>query len=660
MRRRWRRASIGALVAVVAVAVPMMAWRWSWFIPLVESRASIALGRQVSIGNLHIALGRVTTITADRIVIANPPSFPADKPFASIKRLTIGFNLIDYLFHDRLVLPSIDLDRPVIDAVETMQKTNNYSFHQSTTKKTGKSLELGILTIEQGRLHVVDPARESNVTLAIATTPATGIVAQGGQTEQLSATATGTYNRQPITARMTAGALFTLRGGAKPYPIDISVTNGQTDIVLVGTLANPLDFAGADLHLALSGANMADLYAITGLPIPATPHYSLASRLADHNGTITLTDFHGLVGTSDIAGTITVQPDAAVDHGKAKPAIHLDLTSKRVDLADLGGFIGATPGAKATPGAIKRATTRSANFLPDHAFSIPKLNAANIYLHYSAASIEGRSMPLDKFSATLTIINGVITLHPVSFGIGTGTISGAIALTPQPDNLIHAVASIDFDNVNVSKLMAATHVFKGDGLIQGKAVLSATGNSIASWAGNGNGGLSLYMTGGNLSDILVSLSGLQFGNALIAALGMPHQTDVRCFVGNFSLNDGIFVTRTLLLDTGSAIVRGGGTINMKTEAIDYHIRSIPKHFSIGSLPSPIEIGGTMSQPRMGPAKGPLIARGAAAVALGIIAAPLALIPTIQFGTKDPHVCGSLLAAAESRDHDDRATVGTRP
>jgi hypothetical protein len=54
----------------------------------------------------------------------------------------------------------------------------------------------------------------------------------------------------------------------------------------------------------------------------------------------------------------------------------------------------------------------------------------------------------------------------------------------------------------------------------------------------------------------------------------------------------------------------------------------------------------MKKPSIGPAKAPLIERGAAAVALGIVAAPLALLPTIQFGVKDPHVCQALVAEAE--------------
>ena len=654
MTRRGRLSLTITAIPLVVIALLVIFWNWDWFIPIVDSEASASLGHKVTIKHLHVSLGRVTTVRADEVVIANPDHFPAASPLAAIKRLTVSLNIIDYIFHGRTVIPAIDLDRPMIDAVATPQKKTNYAF--KSTKPAAKPApppQIGALTIEHGQVHFVDPALKADVHLAVHTEAATGIVAAQHQPTQIAATAKGTYNRQPITGTLTAGALLNLRNTTAPYPVDLALANGATHVTLIGTVQNPLHFAGADLHLTLAGASMADLYALTGIPIPATPQYRITGNLAYAKGDIDFTDFHGVVGDSDLEGSIRENPGAVLSDGKSKPVVHMDLASHRVDLNDLGGFIGTKPGGAHEPGispaeraAIAKSEATHANLLPDKPFNLPKLNAADIYLHYKADSIVGRSMPFDTLAANLTIVNGAIDLHPVSFGIGTGNVTGTIALTPQPNKLIHAVATIDADNVNISKLMDATHVFKGGGLLQGKASLNATGNSIASWAGNGTGGVALYMTGGNLSDILVSLSGLEFGNALIAALGLPRQTDVHCFVGDFALNRGLVSTRTLLLDTGSAVVRGGGTVDLKSEAIRYQIDSKPKHFSIGSLPAPINIGGTMKKPSIGPAKGPLIARGAAAVALGIVAAPLALLPTIQFGVKDPHVCQALVAEAE--------------
>ena len=45
---------------------------------------------------------------------------------------------------------------------------------------------------------------------------------------------------------------------------------------------------------------------------------------------------------------------------------------------------------------------------------------------------------------------------------------------------------------------------------------------------------------------------------------------------------------------------------------------------------------------------PLAVRGGLAVALGFLAAPLAILPTIEFGVGDPHKCGELVAQVKQQ------------
>jgi AsmA family protein len=396
---------------------------------------------------------------------------------------------------------------------------------------------------------------------------------------------------------------------------------------------------------------MSDLYALTGIPIPKTPAYKITGKLNYVRETrrIHFDDFLGLVGNSDIEGTITEQPEGA------KPDVTMDLKSRNVDLADLGGFIGTNPGRPTTKVSTTAQRTTAAktnaasgNLLPTTPFNMPKLNAANIHLNYVGAHIEGRSVPLDSLIVKLDVVDGAINLHPLTFTIGKGRVSGDIALTPEVAKQIKAKADIHFEQVDLSRIMASTHTFKGAGAIGGRAVLDSTGDSVATWMGNGNGGLSLYMAGGNLSALLVDLSGLELGNALLSALGVPRQTEVECFIGDFALIHGLVKTRALVVDTGEALIVGTGTMDLKAQTIDFQAQTRSKHFSIGSLPTPITVTGTLKHPSVGVALAPLAARGGLAVVLGFIAAPLAILPTIEFGTGDPHKCAQLVATIRSQ------------
>ena len=107
----------------------------------------------------------------------------------------------------------------------------------------------------------------------------------------------------------------------------------------------------------------------------------------------------------------------------------------------------------------------------------------------------------------LDIRNGQVDLHPLSFGVGKGRITTMVELMPQEAGT-HAKADIQFQSVDVSRLMAATHAFQGAGSISGTGTIDAVGNSLAQMLGNGRGGFKLAMTGGDLSSLLVDLSGL--------------------------------------------------------------------------------------------------------------------------------------------------------
>src|SRR5690242_1456681 len=157
--------------------------------------------------------------------------------------------------------------------------------------------------------------------------------------------------------------------------------------------------------------------------------------------------------------------------------------------------------------------------------------------------------------------------------------------------------------------MAATRMFEGAGAIGGRMDIVTSGNSLAQLLGNGDGQLRLLMTGGDLSALLVDLSGLEFGNALLAALGMPKRAPVECVIADFSLQKGLLNTRTLLLVTKEANVHGKGWVNLRNETVDYKLNTKAAHFSIGSLHAPIAINGPLKHPSIRPEVGELALRG---------------------------------------------------
>ena len=157
--------------------------------------------------------------------------------------------------------------------------------------------------------------------------------------------------------------------------------------------------------------------------------------------------------------------------------------------------------------------------------------------------------------------------------------------------------------------------------------------------------------------MLVDLSGLEFSNALLSALGVPQRTPVKCFITDAGLQRGRFQLQALILDTDEAIVTGSGGADLRKEAIDLQLRTAAKHFTIGSLPAPINIGGTLKHPSIMPGA-ELAVRGGLVAGLAAILPPLAALPTIQFGTgDDDHHCDRILARVRQQPGGQRLPGG---
>nr|WP_302474086.1 AsmA family protein [Roseococcus sp. MDT2-1-1] len=622
---------------VVFLLLLIAFWSWDWFVPLAESRASAALGRPVTIAHLHVRLGRTIVVTSEDVRIANPPGFPSEVPFARADRLVAHVDLMESWKQGILVLPALEIQKPVVEAVALNDRTSNYSFGSSASDTGGSSQpRLGILRIVDGSAHVVLPHLQADFQLAVNTRD------EASTEPKIAAEISGTYAGLPITGQALGGAIMALSED-RPWPVSLQLANGPTQLSLEGTLRDPLALAGADLRLNLQGPDMVQLEKLTGVPTPPTPNYEVSGRLDYAEGRYRFSEIVGRVGQSDISGHITV--------GTAGERMDVEgeLQSRRVDLADLGGFIGEEPGRRTTPGQTpeqRRAQDRNqsrARVLPDEPFDLPKLQSNDIRISYRADSIIGRNVPFDSMRAELEVKEGVVHLRPIALAVGRGQISGNVTLAPTEEDRMRAQADLRFERLDLSRLMQATRTFEGAGTLSGRARVEGTGNSLAGILGTGNGSLTLGMSGGNLSALLVDLSGLRLANALVSALGVPGRTPVQCFVGDFALQRGVLNMRTVLLDTEDVLISATGSVNLARERLEVRLRSESKSFTIGALPTSLLISGTFRNPSVGPEMGELAARGGAVAALSALLAPVAgLLPTIQFGIGEDNRCEAMV------------------
>ena len=647
-KKRGHKLGIGFAILVALIVFLILIWDWNWFRPLIETQASAALNRRVTLQHFDLKLRWHPTVIFDGLAVANPDEFPKGGDMASIRRLAVTVDPWAWFDENRRAhILAVEIDAPVGDLRPGPSGKANYLFDLPASPPPdpdAKPLQVDVesLVIRDGDIHIVEPKVKADFRLKVRT-----VEAADGE-PRIRIDADGKYADAPITGRFIGGSVLKLRDPARPYPVDLQVSNGDTEVKLIGTLLDPVHLGGARLKLDFRGANLADLYPLTGVPLPPSPPYSL-SGLFDYagGGTFRFRDFKGLYGKSDLGGDVTV--NIAGERRKVVMVAH----SSQVNWTDLAGLVGGTPGDKDTPNqtpeqkAERKAEKKDGKVLPDTPIALPRIRAADLDVTYKVDRINAEIVPFDRMEMHVITEDGLLMVKPVKLGVGKGDLRANIELDGRQD-VVHMLADLDFRQLDFSKIVDKMSLFKGTGTLAGSARIDARGNSLAQMLGGGDGDLKLFMAGGDVSAILVNLAGLDVGNTIVSALGIPRRADLRCLVVDMGMDKGQVQTRTLLADTTEANMIGSGSIDLTHEQIDYKLHTEPKRLNVGSLASPILIKGPLADPSIRPEVGPLAAKGAAATVLGVVLTPLAaLLPTIQLGLGEDNDCVTLLKGVDA-------------
>ncbi|GGP27355.1 membrane protein [Silvimonas amylolytica] len=620
------------IVALIALAIYL--FNWNMLRGPISERVSDKLGRQFAItGNLNVRLGWTPTITAEGLTLANVP-WSKTPTMATLQKLEFDLPLKP-LLHKEVQLPRVVLTGPDVTLEQNAQGQNNWTFEKLTSTPaqsdaSSPAVKLGQVNVDNGHVHYLD-AEGSDVNATVATR--NGLE---GASAAIDIGAKGAFRKLGFNVSATGGGVLDLRDADKPYPLEASGTVGQTRFAAKGTVTNPQKLGGLSLNFNLSGQSLAQLFPILKLPLPATPPYRLAGHLQHANQVWQLQRFTGRVGNSDVSG------DFAVDLAPATKMITADLKSRKMDLADFSGFIGARSesGQPAPP--------KGDRVLPDNPFSVEKLNIANADVKFSGAQIVNASLPLDNLQAHLFLKDGVLTLDPLNVGVAGGHVVSKLTLDSTTTPLKTAVDA-SATRLQLTQLVPDLGKSKeaSAGLVGGKARLDMQGNSVAKMLGSANGNVAVIMDGGQISKLLMRLTNLDLANLVPILFTGDKPVPVRCMVADLGATNGDATIKTLILDTDKQVVTGSGNINFRDEHIDMALKTNPKDISLVAFRGPIDISGSFKKPSVRPSLPQPVGRAAAAVGLAFISPPLALLPLVDIGTAKDTPCAQMMDEAST-------------
>ena len=622
-------------VLALALLLLVILFDWNWLKGPVRGLVQAQTGREFRIGgDLRVDLGRVTTISADALSFGNA-AWSKEPTMASADRAEFDIEIWPLLFKRQTRIPEIRLTKPMLRLETGPDGVGNWVFGDPD----GEPIRFRKIWIDNGRLQFFNAPKKTDVDISVNSSQPR----REDAAPPIDVEGKGRWIGNPFNISGRAESPLELSNSDEPYRINLRADAGPTHAHARGNLINPFELRDFNLQLALSGQNMEDLYPLIGIATPSTPPYKLDGRLIRKGDVWRYQDFKGAVGDSDMGGTATVTV------GRERPFLQADLVSKRLDLDDLAGFLGAPPqsgGDESTNPELKAqalALAADTRVLPDKPYDLAKLRSMDADVRLKAHRINAPKLPLDDMDAHLKLNAGVLQLVPLNFGVAGGDIRSTIRMDAR-EAVIRTQAKISARRLNLSKLFPDVKLTQDSvGLLGGDMAIVGTGNSIAAMLGSADGDIALGMGRGQISNLLMELAGIDIAEALKFLLTKDRKVPIRCAFGDFAVKDGLMQSRALAFDTEDTIIVGKGNINLKNETLDLELRPRPKDRSILALRSPLVVGGTFKDPSFHPDFKRLGLRGALAVTLGSIAPPAALLATLELGPGKDSSCGGKYA-----------------
>jgi uncharacterized protein involved in outer membrane biogenesis len=629
--------ALGVAAALVLVVLGAVLWIESESGErFIERRASAASGREITIGNLDLKFGFPPGVRVSDLRIANPPwaksSHLVDTQFidARVKLLP--------LFKGRVFFEDLTLVQARV-GLEREEKRNTWTFRKKEEDQEDKPLPFIVkrINIDRGSVLFRDTTIDTNLEIDVA-----GGIGGGGAVDM---TARGTFKGQK--ARAVARFPGLLPNPDTAVEMSAAVALGEVTAAFAGTV-RAANVDGIDVDLDVSGASLADLKKLAPLNLPNTPPYRLQGRFRNPADAFVFDPFSGRVGDSDLSGA------ASYSRSGKRPVLKADLVSTLLDLDDLGPLVGAPPktgaGETAAPKQKQQVQQVEATgkVLPNKRFAIEDWPIMDADVRFRGKRIvDAARIPIEELSARWIMEAGVLRFEPLKFRIADGAVNANIRLDSNEKPLSGKI-NLDVTGVNLRKLIPGEGKMRDPlGLLYGRIDITGRGTSVADLFASSNGRLAFLVNGGQVSNLLMELVGLDVAEALRILATKDPNVQLRCAVTDLSVKSGIATPQVFVIDTTDTVVAVTGTIDFRTETLDLVTRAEPKDPSPFVLRSPINVKGGFRKPSVRPQIGPLALRAGAGLLLGAVNPILALLPFLETGPGEDTDCGQLMKRVKS-------------
>ncbi|MDP6786505.1 MAG: AsmA-like C-terminal region-containing protein [Rhodospirillales bacterium] len=437
-----------------------------------------------------------------------------------------------------------------------------------------------------------------------------------------------------------------LKGSPDKMSVDaIAVSVGRAEQVLLtvkGALADAVGLKGLDVTLAVEGRDIAPFASLAGGPLPKVPPFQIQAGLKDQAGGYLVEGLKVKVGESDLAGRLALVLD-----GKP-PRIDAAITSSLLDLDALlpAGEDKAALAKKAAPDGEKR-------LFPADPLPLEGLGAAEAKVTLRAKRVVAGGVPIEDLAVDVLLANGRLDVKPLSARLSGGTIGATVDLDGASGDQAALDARVNIKGVDAGallKTMKLTELLEG-GPLDGKIGLTGRGASVRDMMAGLTGEIVVTLGKGRVHNSAIDLAGADLASKAFTSLNplaeKEEYTELSCGALRFVVKDGMATAKKgIAIQTPKMNIVGDGTVNLKTEEIDFAVKPEARQglgINLASVAGMVRATGTLAEPTVGLDKLGA-ATGALSVGTAIATGGLSLLAEGLVGrvTADENACQTAL------------------
>jgi uncharacterized protein involved in outer membrane biogenesis len=626
-------------LAAVVVIVPFLIILWIESESgqrFIERKVSDATGREMTIGDLDIKVGWHPGVRVSGLRFTNP-DWAKTRHLVDAELIDARIRLLP-LFTGRAIIDDLTLVQAKV-GLEREANRNTWTFKEQPKHedKGPQRVFVERINVDRGFVVFRDTTIATNLEIDVA-----GDVGAGGE---IKVSARGTVRGQK--AHAIASIPGVLPTPDTPVAMSAALAIGDVTAAAAGTV-RAADVDGIDLDLDVSGGSLGDLKKLMPVNLPDTPPYRLQGRFRNPADAFIFEPFEGRVGDSDLSGS------ARYTRGGKTPVLKANLVSHLLDFDDLGPVVGAPPRTGAGETAAPKQKEQVAKIdatgkvLPQKRIQVEDFPLMDADVRFVGKRIQDAGpAPIEDLSVHWVLENNVLRFDPMRFKMAHGQVTANIRLDAN-QKPVQGKANVEVSGLQLRELFAPTEKLKQPlGALFGRIDITGRGTSVADLLGSADGRFAMLINGGYISNLITEAVGLDVAEALRILATKDVDVKLRCAVMDLPVKGGVARTETFVIDTTDTIISASGTVDFRNEQVDLVTKPQPKDMSPFVLRTPINIKGGFKKPSVRPQMGPLLARGAAAVALGALNPLLAFVPFIETGPGKDSDCHQMLRQVRS-------------